>query len=100
MNKIESKPMGGAIVWVGPVLQAGSLSDEIIAVLRRLNPEIRVVDRGGYHRVSAPKRCLFLCKEFEAATGRRFRLPGDLESVMSSFSGKLKLDEEQAVWEA
>ena len=35
---------------VGPVLQAGTVADEIIAAIKDLNQDVMVVDRGAYIR--------------------------------------------------
>ena len=94
------KPSSDAPTMVGPVLQAGSLTNEIIAALRSSNPELNVLDRGGYLRVSSPRRCVLSREIMESLTGREFRLPGDLETVMSSFKGLFSVNEDEAVWEA
>ena len=40
---------------VGPVLQAGALTNAIVAAIRDLNSEVIVLDRGAYLRVLAPR---------------------------------------------
>ena len=44
--------------WVGPVLQAGTSADAIVAAIRELNPGVEVVDRGSYLRVQVERRCV------------------------------------------
>ena len=85
---------------VGPVLRAGALTDGIVAALRSLNPELRVTDLGAYVRVAAPGRCRLTRGSVEEVSGGSFRLPQDLERVMSSFAGQFTVTEDEARWEA
>ena len=85
---------------VGPVLESGETANAVIAAIRAHNRDVVVTDRGAYLRVSVPRRCLLDRRTVERALGRPFRLPGDLELVMPSFSGKLRIERDQAVWEA
>jgi len=84
--------------WVGPVLQKGPTSDAIVAAIRELNGDIEVVDRGAYLRVLSPRRCRVTSAAVASRTGAPFRLPSDLELVMSSFKGLLDMSEDEAVW--
>jgi len=84
--------------FVGPVLQKGAMTDAIVRAIRELNSEVRVVDRGAYLRVLSPERCRVTREAVERCSGEAFRLPADLELVMSSFKGKLELTEDEAVW--
>jgi hypothetical protein len=86
--------------WVGPVLQAGPATDAVIAAIRELNPGVEIVDRGGYLRVLCARRCRVTRAALERHRGTAFRLPVDLESVMSSFKGRLSMSEEEACWDA
>jgi hypothetical protein len=85
---------------VGPVLEAGETASAVIAAIRAHNPDVVVSDRGAYLRVSVRRRCLLDRRAVEHLLGRPFRLPGDLELVMPAFSGKLRIERDQAVWEA
>jgi toluene monooxygenase system ferredoxin subunit len=85
--------------WVGPVLQAGPASTAVIAAIRESNPEAAVVDRGAYLRVLAPGSCRVTRAGIERHLGQPFRLPGDLEQVMSSFKGRLTVSEDHATWD-
>jgi toluene monooxygenase system protein D len=85
---------------VGPVLEAGEIANAVIAAIRAHNREVEVSDRGAYLRVSVRRRCLLDRRAVEALLGKPFRLPGDLELVMPGFSGRLRIDRDQAVWEA
>jgi toluene monooxygenase system protein D len=83
---------------VGPVLQTGDVANAIIAVIRMLNPRVEVIDRGAYLRVLVPNECRLTRRLVEEHLGRPFRLPADLESVMSSFKGTFRVSEEEATW--
>jgi PAS domain S-box-containing protein len=84
---------------VGPVLQAGTVSDAIISAIRDLNKDVLVVDRGAYVRVLAPERCVVTRGSIEEHLGRSIRFPGELEAVMSSFKGAINLSQDEAVWQ-
>ena len=84
---------------VGPVLQSGPLGAAVVDAIRALNAEARVVDRGAYVRVLCPRRCVVTRAAIEHRTGAPFRLPGDLELVMSSFKGRFTVDDDEARWE-
>ena len=83
---------------VGPVLQASLLTNAIIAAIRDLNEDVVVVDRGAYLRVLAPKKCVVTRAGIENYLGRTMRFPGELETVMSSFKGAIRLTQDEAVW--
>jgi toluene monooxygenase system protein D len=85
---------------VGPVLQAGPVADAVIAAIRELNAGVEIVDRGAYLRVSCGGRCRVTRAALERHRGAPFRLPMDLEAVMSSFKGRLSMSEEEACWDA
>jgi toluene monooxygenase system protein D len=84
---------------VGPVLQAGALTNAIIAAIRDLNGEVTVVDRGAYLRVLAPRTCIVTRVSIEKHLGRPVRFPGELETVMSAFKGAIRLTQDEAVWQ-
>ena len=86
--------------WVGPVLQPGPAADAVIAAIRELNAPVEIVDRGAYLRVLCAKRCRVTRAALERHRGGPFRLPVDLELVMSSFKGRLSMSEEEACWDA
>src|SRR5262249_49727083 len=69
---------------VGPVLQAGTASAAVLRALLEDNPAASVIERGGYVRVLVARRCQLKRATVEKHTGAPFRLPGDLEMVMSS----------------
>src|ERR1700738_4513877 len=84
---------------VGPVLQAGALTNAIVAAIRDLNREVIVVDRGAYLRVLAPRTCMVTRVSIEKHLGRPMRFPGELEIVMSAFKGAIRLTQDEAVWQ-
>lgn len=84
---------------VGPVLENGEVGRAVIAAIRAQNRDVMVSDRGAYLRVSVPRRCVLDRLALERALGRPFRFPGDLELVMPAFSGNLRIDRDQAIWE-
>ena len=84
---------------VGPVIQASPLGRAVVEAIRTLNADARVVDRGAYLRVLCHGRCVVTRAAIEERTGAPFRLPGDLELVMSSFKGRFAVSDEEAHWE-
>jgi MmoB/DmpM family protein len=85
---------------VGPVLTPGPLADAVIGAIRALNAEVTVIDRGAYLRVLVRRRCRLTAAAVAELASGAFHLPGDLEAIMPSFRGRLRLDAEEAVWEA
>ena len=83
---------------VGPVLEPGDIASAIVAAIQSANANVTVVDRGAYVRVLVPDRCVARRAAIEAALGRPFQLPGDLERVMPSFKGRLTIDGDEVVW--
>ena len=83
---------------VGPVLHATPFAHVVAAVIEDENDDVVVLDEGAYLRVLAPGTCRLSRAALEAATGPAIRFPGDLEVVMSSFTGVLKLTDDGAVW--
>ena len=84
---------------VGPVLQSGAEADAVIAAICALNPSAELLDRGAYVRVLVPGCCVVTRAAIEARLARPFRLPRDLEAIMSSFKGRFRVDADQASWE-
>lgn len=85
---------------VGPVLEDSELGRAVVAAIREQNDGARVQDRGAYLRVLVPARCIVSRDAIERQLGRSVQLPSELELVMSSFKGRLRIDAERAVWEA
>ena len=84
---------------VGPVLQAGTMANAIVAAIKDLNQDVLVVDRGAYLRVLVPQRCVVTRFAIEKHLGRTIRFPGELETVMSAFKGALQLNQDDAAWQ-
>lgn len=83
---------------VGPVLHATPFAHAVISVIEAENEGVLVHDEGAYLRVLASRVCRLSRTGLVAATGAAIRFPGDLEVVMSSFTGVLELTEDVAVW--
>jgi nitrite reductase/ring-hydroxylating ferredoxin subunit len=83
---------------VGPVLHATPFAQVVAAVIEDENDDVIVRDEGAYLRVLAPGICRLPRAALEAATGPAIRFPGDLELVMSSFTGVLQLTDDDATW--
>lgn len=83
---------------VGPVLHATPFSQSVVSVIEEENADVLVQDEGAYLRVLVPRVCRLSRARLEAATGLAVRFPGDLEVVMSSFTGVMQLTEDGAVW--
>ena len=84
---------------VGPVLQCGSAANAVIAAIESMNAHVELLDRAAYVRVLVPERCVVTRAAIESALGRPFRLPGDLEAIMSSFKGRFRVTDDEATWE-
>lgn len=89
---------GGAGLGVGPVLHATPFAHSVVSVIEDENEHVLVQDEGAYLRVLAPRVCRLSRGGLEAATGTTIRFPGDLEVVMSSFTGVMQLTEDGVVW--
>src|SRR6201986_3565629 len=89
---------GDAHLGVGPVLHATPFARSVVSVIEEENAHVLVQDEGAYLRVLSPRVCRLSRAGLEAATGSAIRFPGDLEVVMSSFTGVLQLTEDDAVW--
>jgi toluene monooxygenase system protein D len=83
---------------VGPVLQATPFADAVIAAIRRDNDNVTVHDEGAYLRVLVPRVCRLSRASLEEVLGKGLAFPGDLEVVMSSFAGIIRLTEQGAEW--
>jgi len=83
---------------VGPVLQATPFAAVVVAAIEADNEGVVVRDEGGYLRVQVPHVCRLSRSTLVATAGHEVRLPGDLEVIMSSFSGLVRMSESGAVW--
>jgi hypothetical protein len=83
---------------VGPVLETGETTNAILAAIQATNRDVLVQDRGSYLRVLVLRRCVLTRQAAEEALGRPFRLPSELERIMPSFKGRMKITEDEVVW--
>ncbi|MBI4816918.1 MAG: MmoB/DmpM family protein [Deltaproteobacteria bacterium] len=90
--------MGDRVFGVGPVLISGEVAEAITEAIRDENEAVLVVDRGAYLRLLVPHRCRVSRSAIENRLGRPFWLPADLEAVMPSFDGKLKITPDEVEW--
>jgi toluene monooxygenase system protein D len=79
-------------------LHATPFAEKVVSVIEEENAGVLVRDEGAYLRVLAPHVCRLSRAGLEAATGCPVRFPGDLEIVLSSFTGVMRLTEDAAVW--
>ena len=89
---------GDAYLGVGPVLHVTPFARAVVSVIEEENTQVLVQDEGAYLRVLVPRVCRLSRAGLEAATGYAVRFPGDLEVVMSSFTGVLQMTEDSVVW--
>jgi toluene monooxygenase system protein D len=83
---------------VGPVLQLTPFAEAVVEAIQDENDHVVVHDEGAYLRVLVPGVCRLSRAALQAAIGRDVQFPGDLEVVMSSFAGVIRLTDEAAVW--
>jgi hypothetical protein len=97
----EARDTAGALATdlVGPVLQRGAAADAVVAAIKVLNAAVEVIDRGAYLRVMVPDRCFLTRQAVEQQLRKTFRLPADLELIMSSFKGRFRVSEDEASWD-
>jgi toluene monooxygenase system protein D len=88
----------GRSLGVGPVLQATPFAAAVVAAIEAENAGVVVQNEGAYLRVQVPRVCRLSSAALTAAAGQEVRLPGDLEVIMSSFTGLLRMSESGAVW--
>ena len=83
---------------VGPVLTGHPRAQAVLEAIRRLNPSAEIHNRGSYIRVLAPRRCLVTRSAVEDILGQPFDFRAELEIMMPSFKGRMRLDDDEAVW--
>ena len=94
-NLPDSEDVGDG---VGPVLIGRPGSDAVLEAIRRLNPSVEIHERGSYTRVLAPRRCMVTRGAIEDILGQSFDFRAELEIMMPSFKGRMRLDDDEAVW--
>ena len=83
--------------WTLGLLE-GLAHSKLGKAVRPEGEHVVVHDEGAYLRVLAPRICRLSRAGLEALTGRTVRFPGELEVVMSSFTGVMQLTEDDVVW--
>lgn len=83
---------------VGPVLQATPLARFMLEALEEEHEGLFVEDAGAYYRVFAPGVCRMRRELVEEIAGREVEFPRELEVILSSFTGKMIMNESGAVW--
>ena len=83
---------------VGPVLTGHPRAQAVLEAIRRLNPSVEIHNRGSYMRVLAPRRCLVTRSAIEDILRQPFDFRAELEIMMPSFKGRMRLDDDEAVW--
>jgi toluene monooxygenase system protein D len=85
---------------VGPVLQATPFAEAVVAAICEENDDVLVDYESAYLRVLVPRVCRLSSSTLQSVTGEDVQFPGDLEAIMSSFTGRLKITDDAAVWSA
>src|SRR5262249_3655769 len=98
-REAQMVPRGSVGNGGGPVLQASPAAHAIGAPIRAPKPQTQGIAPGAYLPVLVPQSCVGPRQAIRQAAGAQFRLPGDLEAVMSSFKGRFTVSEDQAAWE-
>lgn len=83
---------------VGPVLHATPLGWAVASAIQDGIDAVHVRDEGAYLRILGQGVCRVSKSQVEAQFGQEVRFPGDLEVIMSSFSGLVDMNESGAVW--
>ena len=83
---------------VGPVFIGRPFGHAVLEAIRHLNPSVEIYERGSYTRVLAPRRCLVTRRAIEDILGESFNFRAELEIMMPSFKGRMRLDDDEAVW--
>ena len=83
---------------MGPVLTGHHRAQAVLEAIRRLNPSVEILNRGSYIRVLAPRRCLVTRSAVEDILRQPFDFRAELEIMMPSFKGRMRLDDDEAVW--
>jgi toluene monooxygenase system protein D len=90
--------MDSDVGGVGPVLQHTPFAEAVVEAIRDENDHVVVHHEGAYLRVLVPGVCRLSRSALQAVTGQDVRFPGDLELVMSSFTGVILLTDDVAEW--
>ncbi|MCW2762348.1 MAG: toluene 4-monooxygenase protein [Marmoricola sp.] len=83
---------------VGPVLQSTPLARFMIEAMEEEHPGLFVEDAGAYYRVFAPGVCRLRKEVVDEIAGRDVAFPRELEVILSSFTGRMQMNQSGAVW--
>lgn len=85
---------------VGPIFRASEISAELVEAIQIDNEgrDVQVFDEGGYIRVRVLGECTLTKHTVEAVLGRSFRMPGELEGQLSSFTGRIQTGTDEVRW--
>ena len=83
---------------VGPVLQATPLARCMIEAMEEEHEDLFVEDAGAYYRIFAPGVCRLRKEIVDEIAGRDVGFPRELEVILSSFTGKMMMNDSGAVW--
>jgi hypothetical protein len=83
---------------VGPVLIANEIGHAVARAVQAANRDVVLLDRGAYLRLLAPSPCRVGRADVERVLGKPFLIPQDLEAVMPSFAGVIRLERDSVEW--
>jgi len=83
---------------VGPVLLHEPVGEAVLQAIAAADPQAELIDRGAYVRVLTKGRCGVSRAAIEARLGREVLWPGDLEAVMPSWKGRLRITRDEVWW--
>lgn len=84
---------------VGPILRMGDEVELITAAIEDDNPgrEIAIIDRGAYVRIHASDHLRVTAESLKRHLGENFEIRS-LESMMPSFSGRIRTTSDSIEW--
>jgi toluene monooxygenase system protein D len=85
---------------VGPVLRMGDNVELVLRAIQEDNPDggIEIIDRGSYVRVQRSNYLVLTRASLERHLGPGFKMH-QVESMMSSFAGRIRTSTDQIVWQ-
>ncbi len=85
---------------VGPIFRASEISGDLVEAIQIDNEgrDVEILDEGGYIRVRVLGECTLTKQTVESVLGRMFRMPGELEVYLSSFTGRIQTGTDAVRW--
>lgn len=79
------------VIKVGPVFRGSEISNALVEAIEIDNEgrNVEIQDRGGYIRVLVDEYCVLTKKTVEEVLGREFKMPGEVEVQLASFTGRI-----------